>query len=463
MPYAARMLAPVGGSRLSRWSVATAVATLLGVSGCAGPVPPTVPPSLPVALAGAPTVPAAQPAAAAEPIGKPDVAALAERLNTALQSGDVDQWLANFALDDEEDLQRERDWFAGVHAVPMDVREVHLTGMQSHSSATRLGPQVDVVFRHQVRGADPVPALEQYRVRIDRRDGEVKVVEANHVRSAQTGYPQLWDLGPIEVRESGAVVVLTQENLVEEVEEMLPALDAAAAAVLQDFPVPEVTRMVVTIAGEDEFGEIVAETGAELAGVAQVLYTAEEVGRSDGLSVLEGADAFAVRLHLDHEYAWDEWEYYGSELTAGSPLLRHEAVHLAMTMTEPEAFPPSWAAEGFAGWYEMVEDEALREDHLWWLEDLVGDEPADGLPPRLPRSFYTDDEDEISRNYAESAAVFLYVEDAYGREATVDLGLALNALQRPNAELDDLLGAHLDLSTEEFERGYLDWLAANLG
>lgn len=457
------MLASVGGSRLSRWSVATAVAALLGVSGCAGPVPPTVPPSLPVAPVGDPAAPAAQPAAAGEPIGKPDVAALEADLDAALQSGDVDRWLAHFALDDEEDLQQERDWFAGVHAVPMDLREIRLTEMQSHSSATRLGPQVDLVLRHQVAGADPVPAIQEYRVRLGRHDGEVKVVEVNHVRSAQTGYPQLWDLGPIEVRQRGAVVVLTQEDLVDEVEQMLPALDDAAAAVLEDFPVPDVTRMVVTIAGEDQFGEIVAETGAELAGVAQVLFTADEVGRSDGLSRLAGTDALAVRLHLDHDYTWSEWDYYGDELSAGSPLLRHEAVHLALTMTEPAAFPPSWAAEGFAGWYEVAEDEILREDHLWWLEDLSADEPAEGLPPRFPRGFYADDEDEISRNYAEAAAVFLYVEEAYGREATVDLGLALNALQRPNADLEDLLGEHLDVGTEEFEQGYLDWLARTLG
>jgi hypothetical protein len=456
------MLATPGGTPRRRRLLPVLVASVV-LAGCSGGVPPAVPPSLPPSVGGSP--------AGAPGGGRPgadvddaDVAGFGVDLDLALRSGDVEQWLALFALTDGDELQRQRDWYAAVHAVPMDIREMHVAAVQQHGSTTGFGPRVDLAFRHQVTGADPEPAVEQYRVRLGRQDGRVRIVEVGNVRSVETGYPQPWDLTRVEVLERGAVVVIAQEELREEAEELLPALDLAATTVLEEFPVAGVSRMVVSLTTPEVFEDVVDATGSEFAGISQVLPTVADVepGGAGGLPPLVDGDGLAVRLQLNGEYAYSEWEYYADDLAHGSPLLRHEGVHLALTLAEPWAAPPSWAAEGFAGWYEVAADEVLREEHLWWLGDLSRDGVAETLPPRLPLTFYADDAEELTRNYVESAAVFLYVEDAFGWDTTIDLGVALNAVEWPTDDLEEVLRQHLDLTPEEFEQGYLDWLAGRL-
>lgn len=423
-------------------------------------MPPSLPPSVAGSPAGAPG--AGQPGA---DVDDADVAAFGGELDSALRSGDVEQWLALFGLTDGDELQRQRDWYAAVHAVPMDVREIHVAAVQQHGSTTGLGPRVDLAFRHQVSGADPEPAVEQYRVRLGRQDGHVRIVEVGNVRSVETGYPQPWDLTKVEVLERGAVVVITQEELREEAEELLPALDLAAATVLEEFPVPDVTRMVVSLTTPEVFEDVVDATGSEFAGISQVLPTVADVeqGGAGELPLLVDGEGLAVRLQLNGDYAYSEWEYCADDVAHGSPLLRHEGVHLALTLAEPWAAPPSWAVEGFAGWYEVAADEVLREEHLWWLADLSQDAVAERLPPRLPLTFYSDDAEELTRNYVESAAVFRYVEDTWGWDTTVELGVALNAVETPLDDLGPVLEKHLDLGPEEFEEGYLAWLVDTLG
>lgn len=438
------------------------VAALLGVTGCSGGVPPTVPPSVPVALAEPGVAPADVGSGA--PIERAEVVAFSAELDTALQSGDVEQWLDLFALADEADVQHQRDWFAAVHAVPMDLREIHPVHIRWPTSAAPDGPRVDLALRHQVRGADPEPAVELYRAHLGRRDGQVRIVGIGGADSVRSGYPQLWDLEPVEVLEGEVVLVLTQRDRVPEAEELLPALDRAASEVLADFPVPGVSRMVVTLTDGDAFEELVTVRGSGFAGITEQLPTAPEVRTAGdgGLSSLPEGAGTAVRLHLGAEYTATEWALYDDEADGGSPLMRHEGVHLAMALTEPAGAPPSWAAEGFAGWYEVAPDEVLREQHLWWLDKVSGDASVEGLPPALPWSFYTDDTELLDRNYAESAAVFRYVEDTFGWDTTVALGADLHALEWYTDDIGPLLEGHLGLTPEEFEQGYLDWLAAAL-
>jgi hypothetical protein len=102
------------------------------------------------------------------PVGDVELMEFGEQLTGALESGDVEAWLALHDLDDVATAQQ-RDWFAAVHAVPMDLREMHPTSvLDSDPPGEGSGAVVEFGFRHQVTGADLVPSLEYYRLTLQR-------------------------------------------------------------------------------------------------------------------------------------------------------------------------------------------------------------------------------------------------------------------------------------------------------
>ncbi|WP_141783920.1 hypothetical protein [Ornithinicoccus hortensis] len=471
-----------GGSR--RGLVGALLASLLALGGCATGAPPTLTPAAPRDTTGAEGAPSqgGAPVRPPGPVPDPfvpagdeltdeDLQAFGARLTDALESGDVEHWLSYFALDDEQ-TERQRQWFTAVQAVPMEVREMHPTlwlgpdgaevgadGEWSSEERVRFG------FRHQVSGADPVPSVELYDVGLERSedDGGLRINDLAGDPD-QGDYPQLWDVGPVEVLESDHLVVLTDPEQRELVRELLPSLDLAAAETLSEVPVDGVDRMVVTLTSAERVATLFGEGEVnELAGFAMPVTGIREVGQYDGLADLDPTDDLTVRLVLDLEYTADELDNYGEDVAGGSPLLRHEGMHLAMLLRHLEANPPKWVSEGFAGWFEVAAADEPAEDLEWWYGVLL---KGAGLPTELPPSLWLAFEGEgpmdIDRNYAASAMVFRYVEETYGYETTVALGDRLHQIalwDDWDGAIDDALHEQLGTGSAEFVDGWTAWVA----
>ncbi len=394
-----------------------------------------------------------------------ELVSLGEQLTAALASGDVEQWLALTTLQGEAE-QQQRDWFAAVQAVPMDVREMHPTDIEEKNVFGDVdGPVVEFGFRHQVSGADTVPSVELYQLTLEREgvDGPFRVVEVGGSDGAYAAYPQLWDLGPVTVSQGEHVVLLTPDDEPEWAE-LLEELDSAAGAVLTAFPETEVQTMLVTAVDGTVlatlFGD--SEEGA-LAGFTTPALASPTVQERAGLAELDTADGGEVtaRIVLDADYVENELGYHGT-IDGGDPLMRHEGTHLAM-MLGVNGYPPAWVSEGFAGWFEVVGDQKVLDDTLRWYSVTLnaGGQP-EGLPPVSRSEFFSDDADEVDRNYSDSAMVFAYMEQTHGYDATVAVGRQLHAmglLDDEDEAIDAALVEHLGQSSAEFEQDWLDWTA----
>lgn len=392
---------------------------------------------------------------------------LGEQLTAALESGDVEQWLALTTLTGDA-AQQQRDWFAGVQAVPMDVREMHPTWLlQRDVDGEVHGPLVEFSFRHQITGADAVPVVQLYEFTLERVgvDGPYRVVEVGGTDTVDSAYPQLWDLGPITVTETEHTVLIAEQH--SDLQGLGAGMDAAAAAVFDSFPVAGVDRMAVSVVDESLvarlFGESEEGTYAGLAVPVSASPTTE-AGRN--LPDVVTDDSIGARLVVDLDYSVSEWSVY-DEPEGGSPLLRHEGLHLAMMLRHPDGEPPRWAVEGFAGWFELSGDPELRQSHEEWyavLADLA--DPPETLPPKDYWEFFVEDGDSVERHYLEAANVFLYVEETHGADTTSGLGEGLHTLNVWTDEDEDVarvLQEWVGTDLAGFEEDYVRWVRDTYG
>ncbi|MCK0110614.1 hypothetical protein MWU75_00445 [Ornithinimicrobium sp. F0845] len=484
------------------------------VSGCAASAPVTVTPARPLESTQAAPTPrdGAVPGPGGEAAGgrggeetregrgekaavtTDELIALGAELTAALESGDVEQWLALTTLTGE-DAQQQRDWFAGVHAVPMDVREMHPTWLLERDVDGPVhGPLVEFSFRHQVTGVDAQPAVELYEFTLERvgTDGPYRIVGVSGSEDLDSAYPQLWDLGPIEVVETEHTVLIAEPD--SGIGELSAALDAGAAAVLEAFPVEGVDRMSVTVVDEELVATVYQESDpGTYAGFVVPVPASPVVETGSGLPDVVTGDSIGARLVVDQEYAEDEWGAY-DEPAGGSPVMRHEGLHLAMTLRYPDDIPPRWAVEGFASWFEVTGDPEVLASHEDWYRVLTTeDDLPDSLPPSGYEEFFGDlhgepdeesgdeesiwdepledpwwdsDPDVVELAYLESANVFLYVDATFGPEVTAALGDALHTHDLwldDDEDLDALVHDHLGVDLDELEGGYVDWVHDTYG
>lgn len=395
-----------------------------------------------------------------------ELVSLGEDLTAALASGDVEQWLALTTLSGEPE-QQQRDWFAAVEAVPMELREMHPTAVLEPDAEGEVdGPVVEFGFRHQVTGADPEPSLEYYELTLEREgtDGPYKVVAVGGTSAQRTAYPQVWDTGPVTVLQGDHIVLLAPEQDTG-IADLLPSLDIGAGKVLEALPVDGVSTMVVTAVDQEQLASLMggAEVG-QYAGYTNPTSASPTVRGGSGLPELEtGGDRHTARIVVDRDYVADELDYFG-DLPAGDPLMRHEGLHLAMQLGIVGGYPPPWASEGMAGWFEVNGEEQTREDHLTYYRVIVDTqgEPT-ALPPNSGLEFFADD--AVDRNYIESAAVFLYMEQEYGYDATLAVGRQLHEMGLLDDEddaIDEAFREHLGVGREQFEKDWIAWVKSDV-
>lgn len=452
-----------------RWAAGAVGAVLVGLlaTGCAR-VPGTVTPAPPTTTGAADVGSGStdRPAGGTSttrgphhPLDEATVVGFVEALNAALASGDVEQWMAHLALD-EEGTAQQRDWYAGVHAVPMDVREMVATSVLGVDPER--GQYVDVAFRHQVHGADAVPSLEHYHLMVhqDGEGGDLRVTNLRGREGYTSAYPQAWDLGPIEVHDGDAVVLLGSPEAMADAEVFLPLLEEGARSTLETFPVEGVDRMAVTLADEDDLALLHGE-GEEVTELLGFVAPAQGSPAGDPGTVGDPADRDAVtaRIVLAATYPAFETTLYDG-IDGGSPLLRHEGLHLVMSLGAPDAWGPEWAFEGMATWWEHVGDETATADLYAWSAALTEDA---GLEPSWPPSdydeFFKGGGDPVDRHYVDAGLVFLYIEQQFGRETAIEVGTALHRIDGFGVDrlADEVLQEHLGLTQAQLQTDWESW------
>lgn len=427
-------------------TILVAALAATATSGCLRPAPVIVQ-APPATSESAPTT--SEPAATAteepvvdEEITEAEAESLIDELNLALTSNDVSQW-SELWLAEQEVAQQQVNWYEGVQAVPMSVRELELAG-----SATGEGSLWSVDFVHQISGADTVPVLESYELELVRGadSGQVRV---GGVEGSGAAYPQLWDLGAIEVFVGGSTVVLSYRDD-DFSDELFAEIDESAALTFAQWPMPGVVVMAVSLAPTAQMQELFGGDDAESAGFMTPLPKATD------------SDIGVGRVVLDAPYAVDELRFY-DKVEGGLPLMRHEGAHLALEVQTGGIHGPQWAIEGMPTWWEGVEDEAVADDlieYAGYLTETTGIEPA--FPPTSTKDFYPTDDadgDAVARHYADSALVFDYVAQTYGEQAAIELGTDLNDVDGGHQEaVEEALGEHLGISESQLRSDWANWV-----
>ncbi|WP_162802932.1 hypothetical protein [Ornithinimicrobium avium] len=392
------------------------------------------------------------------PLGREDLADLAAELDRALTSGDEEEWIAFFD-GDEDLLEQQRRWFRGVQAVPMDVREILPETVVS--SDTPEGTVVQLVLAHQISGADPVPAVETYRVTVQRPPGGEPRITRMAGQDRQDGHPQLWDLQALAVTVTDDLVVLAPQGRESDVAAVLPGLESATANVFLDFDEGPRDRLVVQLADADDLRAITddQELAVDPAGVAMTSAGLAERPERGEVGVTYSRDEHVDRIVLD-------LDLLPGDLTFGTPpggfgLMRHEGVH-AVVDGAPGVRPPVWVWEGLAQWYGFRRDYVLDDAYR---AVVTG---SSGQPLELPDSFddyYYDSPEAGDLAYASSAMVFTFLEQRFGFETARDAGVGLTQVDGwvDTSDADALLGRLTGMTLEGLEQEWAAWALASYG
>lgn len=391
------------------------------------------------------------------PVTFEDILALGEEMTAALDSGDVEQWMALTDLDDAA-AQQQRDWFAGVQAVPMEVREMHPTFLvRTDDGQGRATAQF--AFRHQVSGVDEVPVLADYELTLTASGDEWLVTEVTGAGGDDSVYPQLWDLGRVNVAEGGRVVVLYTGDAPPT--DALRSLDDAVGAVLDQLPLPGAPRLLVHYADTDALSAMVGEDATGWHNSYALPFASPEVELTGHLPDLEDGDSGTPRLLVNRDEHESEADYYVGA-RGGSPLTRAGVSYMILSQRHIDFPAPEWVDTGMSWWFESSGDARVRDDLRWEYVWGLGDvSEVTGFPPDSYWLFYADEGTSGEYQY-QALSIMRFLEERYGREVLVPLAedLALVNIGAFDADevMDQVFQEHLGADRDEIEADWVAWL-----
>lgn len=342
------------------------------------------------------------------------VRAVLREMDDALGQGDVAAYLQHV---DPSLEPAQRAWFAAVHAVPMDVRQIRLDSVVSRNGSE--GTVAHVGLRHQITGGDPEPLLEQYRwVFAQDGDGPVRLVASTGRNGALFGHPQVWDSGePVAVLEGEHVLVLAPEGSRAEAELLLDTLDLAAGRSLETLTFLARGRevLVVHLVGAELLEEATGVAGSPTG--EQLLKVSPDEIPWDSPRLTGTDTPVASRLLLDVDLAVDGLSELGAS-PGGHTSLRYVAAASALWGDDVNLWPQGWVVEGVSNWWSAAEDPHFLDS----LRIQVGEHHrGSGRPAALPLVPDLSDPDSLDAFTLESVSLALHVADVHGQSALIDL------------------------------------------
>ncbi len=361
-----------------------------------------------------------------------DALDLVEQRERALREGDRAAFLATVDPDELGFSATQARWFDNLAQLPVGDVSYELGDEDVMTQVAGEGDlQLPIDFTMRLRGFDRRPVTRRMVWTFVRSDGEVLLADDRNVQiDAKTGWtPDPWDLAHIEVRRSGGILAVFDEDTSQHATYVMSDLADATAVVRRHLP--------------EWSGRFVAYGTSDVSALDKMSAMAVEDTAGVAFPVLarEGGPVAAYRFLVNPTVVGD--------VISRGLVFRHELVHVALADSDDRS--PVWLVEGVA---EYVARSTMPvEDRRRIAALQLGPTPGRTLPP--DRRFYTRDP---ARNYVLAALACDFLATTRGEGVLWDLVRTFRAARlSTGAESEEVVRRELGLSTRELSEQALAW------
>lgn len=348
-----------------------------------------------------------------------DIAALRDRLNKALKSGDVKQLIGvidpeDFALDDfEKRWSRRMDNFRRLGFVDGEWYVGQPSGRTRNAAGGLVEYGGDLVFAHTIEGCDGQQVVESMNADFRKKSTDAPL-ELMHVGDVDAHFdPSIWDVAEIDAIETKHAQIVFRAKDAKRAKAFAPRIEAGAKRAFGLMPRPKGVNKVFyaltwpAIDGKLYGGVAVGDALAH-AYYHPFLDPAELATGQRKPTDVKGLPKATGRVGL-HESAFRQPDF---EDTAC-----HEAVHVLANQWHRASDTPTWAVEGLATWGEgvakLMADRGRIRAAFAKFQDVA------------PKGYKEFHESPLEYDfYLCSAAVYAYLEDKHGRDAVFEVAEA---------------------------------------
>jgi hypothetical protein len=348
-----------------------------------------------------------------------DAKALADRLNRAFATGDVEKLLGvidgeDYALEDVRERWSRRfdnferlgfvegQWYVGV---PGGRTRNGAGGLVEYSG--------DLVFAHQVEGADGQQVVETYGADF-RKAKEGAPLQLLRIGEPEESYdPSFWDVADIDAIETKHTYLAFRTKDAATAKRISAAVERGAARAFDLMPRPKGVDKVFyaltwpSVDGKLWGGVAVGEADAH----AYYHPFVDPQALAKGQKTPSGAKGLPLgtgRVGM-HQSSLSRPDF--------EDVCCHEGVHVLANQWLAGGGAPTWVAEGLAAWGERGTRRLLAEEggrvrgHFARFVDTV---------PKGSDAFYSKDPATRYANYVTAASVFAYLDAERGRSSVFD-------------------------------------------
>ncbi|GAA0190370.1 hypothetical protein GCM10008944_02780 [Cytobacillus oceanisediminis] len=348
-----------------------------------------------------------------------DVAALRDQLNTAFGTGDVEKLLQvikgdDYSLDDVRARWSRRfenfgrlgfidgEWYVGVPG-----------GRTRNGAGGIVEYDGDLVFAHQVRGADGQQVVETYRASFRKAD-EKSPLELLRIGEPEESYdPSFWDVADIDAIETKHTYLAFRSKDAATAKRISGTIEAGAKRAFDLMPRPKgVDKIFYALTWPKIDGKLwggVAVGDADAHAYYHPFLDPEELAKGQKKTTsAKGLPKGTGRVGM-HQSSLTRSDFEG--------VACHEAVHVLANQWITPGAKATWAAEGLATWADNGTSGLLGRDggrirgHFGRFVDIAA-KGAEG--------FYDKNQEVRYNNYVSAAAVFAYLESERGRSSVFD-------------------------------------------
>jgi hypothetical protein len=358
--------------------------------------------------------------------------ALVEDRERALRDGDREAFLATVDPDELGFSATQARWFDNLALLPVGDVSYELGDEDVMTQVAGDGDlQLPIDFTMRLRGFDRRPVTRRMVWTFVRSDGEVLLADDRNVQiDAKTGWtPDPWDIAHVEVRRSGGILAVFDEDTSEHASYVMEDLADATAVVRAHLPEWSGRFVAYGTSDVSALDKLSAMTVEDTAGVAFPVLARE------------GGPVAAYRFMVNPTVV-------GDVLSRGL-VFRHELVHVALADSDDRS--PVWLVEGVAEY--VARSTMAAEDRRRIAAVQLGSMPGRTLVP--DRRFYTRDP---ARNYALAALVCDFLATTRGEDALWDLVRTFRTARFSTwAESEEVVRDELGLSTRQISEQALAW------
>lgn len=375
------------------------------------------------------------PAAGADESLRDAALALVDEREQALRAGDRDAFLATVDPDELGFSATQARWFDNLALLPVADVSFELGDDAVLENVSGEGDlQLPIDFTMRLEGFDRRPVTRSTVWTFVHSGDQVLLADdRNDQVDARTGWlPAPWDTAHIEVRRSGGILGIFDEDTADHADYVMSDLAAATAAVRAHLPEWQGSYVVYGTSDVSAMSRMSAMTVDDTAGVAFPVLSRP------------GGPVAAYRIIVNPSVVQD--------VLSRSLVFRHELVHVALGTSDDRS--PVWLAEGVAE-YVARSTYPIDQRRLIAAQQLVGVTPHELDSGSL---FYQRDP---GRNYALAALVCDYLATTRGEKTLWDLVRAFETARVPTSSgPEGVTRRELGMSTRDLTGLALAWARA---